>query len=217
MEVDFLPPHLVDRRRQLHRPRVRADVPPLRQRGHDRRDGAAPDRARGRGRRPRPSARSSSDEGIVVRTGRRVHRGREDAAGVRVGRRLQGRRARRRRDRTCCSPSGRRPNTDDLGLDRAGVAVDARGYVTVDDELRTNVPGDLGARRLQRPRRLHPHVLQRLRDRRRQPARRRPAARRATASRPTASSSTRRSGRVGMTEARPRAGPAARCSSASGR
>ena len=36
---------------------------------------------------------------------------------------------------------GRRPNTDDLGLDRAGVAVDARGYITVDDELRTSVPG----------------------------------------------------------------------------
>lgn len=37
--------------------------------------------------------------------------------------------------------TGRRPNTDDLGLDKAGVAVDARGYVVVDDQLRTNVPG----------------------------------------------------------------------------
>ena len=36
---------------------------------------------------------------------------------------------------------GRRPNTDDLGLDKAGVEVDERGYVTVDDQLRTNVPG----------------------------------------------------------------------------
>jgi pyruvate/2-oxoglutarate dehydrogenase complex dihydrolipoamide dehydrogenase (E3) component len=36
---------------------------------------------------------------------------------------------------------GRRPNTDDLGLRAAGVAVDARGYITVDDELRTSVPG----------------------------------------------------------------------------
>ena len=36
---------------------------------------------------------------------------------------------------------GRRPNTDDLGLDKAGVATDARGYITVDDSLRTNVPG----------------------------------------------------------------------------
>jgi pyruvate/2-oxoglutarate dehydrogenase complex dihydrolipoamide dehydrogenase (E3) component len=36
---------------------------------------------------------------------------------------------------------GRRPNTDDLALDRAGVAVDAQGYITVDDSLQTNVPG----------------------------------------------------------------------------
>jgi pyruvate/2-oxoglutarate dehydrogenase complex dihydrolipoamide dehydrogenase (E3) component len=36
---------------------------------------------------------------------------------------------------------GRRPNTDDLGLDRAGVAVDSRGYIKVDDGLQTNVPG----------------------------------------------------------------------------
>jgi pyruvate/2-oxoglutarate dehydrogenase complex dihydrolipoamide dehydrogenase (E3) component len=36
---------------------------------------------------------------------------------------------------------GRQPNTDDLGLNKAGVATDSRGYVEVDDELRTNVPG----------------------------------------------------------------------------
>ena len=36
---------------------------------------------------------------------------------------------------------GRTPNTDDLGLERAGVVRDSRGYITVDDELRTNVPG----------------------------------------------------------------------------
>jgi pyruvate/2-oxoglutarate dehydrogenase complex dihydrolipoamide dehydrogenase (E3) component len=36
---------------------------------------------------------------------------------------------------------GRRPNTDDLGLDKAGVGCDGRGYIIVDDELRTNVPG----------------------------------------------------------------------------
>lgn len=36
---------------------------------------------------------------------------------------------------------GRQPNTDDLGLDRAGVVLDDRGYITVDDTLRTNVPG----------------------------------------------------------------------------
>jgi pyruvate/2-oxoglutarate dehydrogenase complex dihydrolipoamide dehydrogenase (E3) component len=36
---------------------------------------------------------------------------------------------------------GRRPNTDDLGLEKAGVAIDERGYIVVDDQLRTSVPG----------------------------------------------------------------------------
>ena len=36
---------------------------------------------------------------------------------------------------------GRRPNTDDLGLDRAGVLTDPRGYVVVDDFLATSVAG----------------------------------------------------------------------------
>jgi len=36
---------------------------------------------------------------------------------------------------------GRRPNTDDLGLEAAGVQLDKRGYIIVDDELRTSVPG----------------------------------------------------------------------------
>lgn len=35
---------------------------------------------------------------------------------------------------------GRVPNTDDLGLDKAGVTVDKRGFVEVDDQLRTSVP-----------------------------------------------------------------------------
>ena len=34
---------------------------------------------------------------------------------------------------------GRRPNTDDLGLELAGVETDGRGYIVVDDQLRTNV------------------------------------------------------------------------------
>jgi pyruvate/2-oxoglutarate dehydrogenase complex dihydrolipoamide dehydrogenase (E3) component len=37
--------------------------------------------------------------------------------------------------------TGRRPNTDDLGLDKAGIAVDVRGYIQVDDQLRTNIAG----------------------------------------------------------------------------
>ncbi|MDT5336379.1 MAG: hypothetical protein QOD90_1884 [Mycobacterium sp.] len=37
--------------------------------------------------------------------------------------------------------TGRQPNTDDLGLDVAGIETDARGYVTVDDQLRTSADG----------------------------------------------------------------------------
>lgn len=36
---------------------------------------------------------------------------------------------------------GRVPNTNDLGLDAAGVETDTRGYIVVDDQLQTNVPG----------------------------------------------------------------------------
>jgi pyruvate/2-oxoglutarate dehydrogenase complex dihydrolipoamide dehydrogenase (E3) component len=37
--------------------------------------------------------------------------------------------------------TGRQPNTGDLGLDQAGVKQDEHGYIVVDDELRTSVPG----------------------------------------------------------------------------
>ena len=37
--------------------------------------------------------------------------------------------------------TGRRPNTDDLGLERAGVKQDKRGYIEVDDQLQTSVSG----------------------------------------------------------------------------
>ncbi|HEX6137560.1 MAG TPA: FAD-containing oxidoreductase [Casimicrobiaceae bacterium] len=37
--------------------------------------------------------------------------------------------------------TGRVPNTDDLGVERAGIRVDEHGYIRVDDELRTDVPG----------------------------------------------------------------------------
>ncbi|HTY43367.1 MAG TPA: FAD-containing oxidoreductase [Thermoanaerobaculia bacterium] len=79
-------------------------------------------------------------EGIAVRTGARCIALEKSPSGVRV-----------RVDCQDGSPVveashlllavGRRPNTDDLGLDRAGVRTDARGYVEVDDQLRTNVPG----------------------------------------------------------------------------
>ena len=36
---------------------------------------------------------------------------------------------------------GRIPNTNDLGLDKAGIEVNQRGFIVTDDQLRTNVPG----------------------------------------------------------------------------
>ncbi len=35
--------------------------------------------------------------------------------------------------------TGRRPNTDDLGLEKAGVELDAKGFIGVDDRLKTNI------------------------------------------------------------------------------
>ncbi len=37
--------------------------------------------------------------------------------------------------------TGRRPNTDDLGLDQAGIETDKRGYIQTDDQLRTSAEG----------------------------------------------------------------------------
>lgn len=67
---------------------------------------------------------------------------------------------------------GRQPNTDDLGLDAAGVQTDERGYIVVDDQLRTSVEG-IWAMGTATAGGVHPHLLQRLRDRRREPPRRR--------------------------------------------
>jgi pyruvate/2-oxoglutarate dehydrogenase complex dihydrolipoamide dehydrogenase (E3) component len=37
--------------------------------------------------------------------------------------------------------TGRRPNTDDLGVENAGIALDSRGYIQVNGRLETSVPG----------------------------------------------------------------------------
>ncbi len=79
-------------------------------------------------------------EGIAVRTGAECVALEKGASGVRV--RVDCREGSPAVDGThLLLAVGRRPNTDDLGLDRAGIAADARGYIAVDDELRTSVPG----------------------------------------------------------------------------
>ena len=79
-------------------------------------------------------------EGIAVRTGAECIRFAPHPDGVAVG-----------VDCTAGAPElvashvllavGRVPNTHDLGLDKAGVSTDARGFIIVDDRLATGVPG----------------------------------------------------------------------------
>jgi pyruvate/2-oxoglutarate dehydrogenase complex dihydrolipoamide dehydrogenase (E3) component len=79
-------------------------------------------------------------EGIAIRTSAECIHLKPHAEGVTVG-------------TTCTSAQpditgshvllavGRTPNTQDLGLDRAGVATDAKGYIVVNDHLESSVPG----------------------------------------------------------------------------
>jgi pyruvate/2-oxoglutarate dehydrogenase complex dihydrolipoamide dehydrogenase (E3) component len=89
---------------------------------------------------------SSEVQAILEREGVRFLLGVSDAsvepdgAGMRV-RCTAGAQAHEIRGSHLLAAVGRRANTDDLGLDRAGIATDARGFITVDDQLRTNVPG----------------------------------------------------------------------------
>ncbi len=86
------------------------------------------------------------DEGLDVRTSAKVTRVERNGEGVRVvlgdgaveGSHL-------------LVGVGRDPNADDLGLDAAGVTRDARGFIVVDDELKTSQPhifaiGDVNGR-----------------------------------------------------------------------
>ena len=79
-------------------------------------------------------------EGITIRTSAECIHLKAEGSGVKVG--------------TNCTDGepdvvgshvllavGRVPNTDDLGLEHAGVKTDERGYIVVDDECQTNVPG----------------------------------------------------------------------------
>jgi pyruvate/2-oxoglutarate dehydrogenase complex dihydrolipoamide dehydrogenase (E3) component len=80
-------------------------------------------------------------EGVAFMLGTRDARVERDAAGsIRVSLK-QGGAAHELTGSHLLMAAGRRPNTDDLGLAQAGIATDARGYISVDDALRTNVEG----------------------------------------------------------------------------
>ena len=79
-------------------------------------------------------------EGIAIRTGARCITLARDGEGVSVGVDCtEG--APRIRGSHVLLATGRRPNTDDLGLEVAGIATDRRDYILVNDRLETNVPG----------------------------------------------------------------------------
>ena len=181
-----------DPRRQLYRAGVRPDVPALRQRGHDRPAQArqlVPQRGpghrpgdprdpRGRGH-PRPDRR----RGDAGRGPRRRDRG--ERHGRRKGERGRGL-APPGRDRAAAQHRRSRPRGGRRRDGRAGLH---QGRQPAAHQR----AGHLRARRLQRPRRVHPHLVQRLRDRRGQPVRGRASAASRIAFGPTACSSTRRS------------------------
>ena len=79
-------------------------------------------------------------EGVEFRLGSTCLRAAPDGDGVRVRTDCEGRDEEVSGSHLLLA-TGRTPNTDDLGLAAAGVATDERGFITVDDELRTNVPG----------------------------------------------------------------------------
>lgn len=82
------------------------------------------------------------DEGIDVLLGTSCVRADQRDGQVRVG--CEGGETTELEGSRLLLAAGRTPNTDDLGLDHLGVEVDGRGYVTVDDRLRTDV-GDVWA------------------------------------------------------------------------
>ncbi len=76
------------------------------------------------------------EDGIEMHFGTRVDQVEKTASGVAVsgnGRRVEG--------SHLLVAVGRAPNTDGMGLDKAGVELDKRGYILVNERLETNVPG----------------------------------------------------------------------------
>jgi mercuric reductase len=78
-------------------------------------------------------------DGIEVLTGARIERAEKTANGKRLHVTVNGE-ERVLDGEEILVAAGRRPNVEELGLDRAGVALDERGAVRVDDQLQTTNP-----------------------------------------------------------------------------
>lgn len=84
--------------------------------------------------------RALSDEGMAIHTSARIASVRRDGKRKAVTAVVDG----ARRDFACDEilvATGVRPNTEELGLEAAGVRVDARGFVVTDGRLQTSTPG----------------------------------------------------------------------------
>lgn len=79
------------------------------------------------------------EDGLTIQTGARATRVRRDGDGVVVTAAIRGRQREFRAAKLLVA-TGRRPNTSDVGLEAAGVRLDARGAIVVDEYLRTDVP-----------------------------------------------------------------------------
>ena len=79
-----------------------------------------------------------AEEGMDIRTGTKIRGVRTEAGGVTMLVETGGREGSVHAERLLVA-TGRVPNTNDIGIDKAGVVLDDRGYVQVDEELRTNV------------------------------------------------------------------------------
>jgi len=79
------------------------------------------------------------EEGLTIQTGARATRVRRDGDSVVVTADVHGRQREFRAAKLLVA-TGRRPNTSEVGVDAAGVRLDARGAIVVDEYLRTNVP-----------------------------------------------------------------------------
>ncbi|MGD9891770.1 MAG: NAD(P)/FAD-dependent oxidoreductase, partial [Dehalococcoidia bacterium] len=85
--------------------------------------------------------RALTAEGIELVLGHRVTRVEPAGSGVRVTAHAEGGRERIVEGTYLLIAAGRRPNTDTLALETAGVEVDEKGFVTVDEYLQTTAPG----------------------------------------------------------------------------
>ncbi|OUJ73030.1 mercuric reductase [Hymenobacter crusticola] len=82
-----------------------------------------------------------ADEGVEFVLGAKARRVSQNAEGVLTLSVDTEEGERRLRGTHLLVATGRKPNTNKLGLDKAGVELDENGYIKVDDDLLTNVPG----------------------------------------------------------------------------